>query len=203
MKRLISKTAMLAAVAVIFGVLTLTSCASLPSGSRNFNYAERALDRTPENSVVFYGAFYAQGLNGKLAHNTYVQINPKFGLDEQDLIVPFIVSAPCEAGSHYHMTKAWGQWGNHYWNQDIPDNYHEFDIIVPSEPGLYYIGFFDGELSMQEGKYVDYPENAAFCWKGINRQYECLKYVKKHYAGTSWEVLADEEMARLDEIRKK
>ena len=189
-------------------VLAAVACAAIfascvTSGAKGFDYYERGLDRSPENSVVFYMYFY-----GNQAM-TYEQINPKYGEDSQTLTGFVLVSAPCEPGSYYHCSHVHGAESegsyNAIWNQDIPEEFHGFDIKVPSEPGLYYVGFYDGHKSIETGSYFD-MEDVSFVVglpKGdLKKKKFLLNYVKKAYDGTPWAVLATEEQENINATLK-
>lgn len=183
--------------------LVFTSCLSV--GQTNFSYYERGLDRTPENSVIFYGMYY--GAN----EMRYSQDDFNYSPDSQVFTgrLGVIVSAPVEPGSHYHLEHVkvqviTYQVGNYREiatiDSDIPKNYKGLDIQVPSEPGLYYIGWWEVVKTVQNGENTPFSGDEAFCWDLTQEEgeIEVLGAAKKAYKGTSWEAVIDERLNELN-----
>lgn len=194
-------------LAAVACAVMLGSCATLPSGAKGFDYSERGVNRNPENSVVFYMLFAGN------SQMTFAQANPQFGEDIQTLTGSVLISAPCEPGSYYHCTHVEGskvtQVGANFktvstWKDDLEDDYHGFDIKLPSKPGLYYLGFFDGPNSYKSGTFSEMGDDPVFWWPegDLKRKKLLLNYVKKAYDGTPWAVLATEEQENINATLK-
>ena len=183
---------MLLVAAAAMSIL-LTSC--LSGTVTNVNYKDRAATGTPENSVVFYG-FYESNVE-----MDWYQSDSEYAPDFQKLDAPYIVSAPVAPGSRYRLEYCYGSYrvGNtiHYWSPTYAMQENSFDIKVPEEPGIYYIGSFDGADSYRFGKNM--PVTALFKAPSPERlEMDCLREAVRKYKGTAWEALFK---ARMEELR--
>lgn len=153
---------------------------------------------SPENSVIFYGKMKSN------VENHYFQCNSKFPADYQKFSDEIFISSPVPLNSCYRLAFVRGKskapfdilsrfsgaesiWEKYYSLQN-----KAFDILIPSKPGLYYVGSFDGEASFLKGEYVLSEENQKA------EEVEILSAVLKKYKGTEWEVLVK---ARIEEIK--
>lgn len=154
---------------------------------------------TPENSVVFYGTFRD---NKK---TVYFQSNQEMNVDRQEFKGSIIVSDPVQPGSNYRLFSFNGkgkrvmkdQYGlpqvfSCEWEGTYAVNYSVFDLKIPVEPGLYYIGNYDGYESSINSKYV---ENEKDEYKA---QIKALKATLKKYKGTEWEKIISEKIEELE-----
>lgn len=203
MKKCFMKAVKIIAAAAV--ALVFASCTTPPAPNK-VDYQVRGIDRSPENSVVF--CLYFEG-NFKM---TFVQSDPEFGEDTQDLLTDYLVSAPCEPGSYYHCTFINGighLGGKSYWRQKVPENFYGLDIKLPSKPGLYYLGFFDGNKSLEEGTYRDFTDDPYTCFNfhvprdQLKREKMVLERVKRNYKGTAWEVYVSEKLEEIEEMINK
>ena len=128
-------------------LMTLTGC--LSSGINTVNYKKRAETGTPENSVIFIG-YYSDN-----AYMTFSQCDSEFPPDNQELEGPYIVSAPVAPGSRYRLQYVNGSYSVgqtvYYWINTYSMQVNGFDIKVPDEPGIYYVGYFSGQDSYRQG----------------------------------------------------
>lgn len=153
---------------------------------------------TPENSVVFYGKFRG---NKK---TVYFQSNQEMGVDRQEFKGSIIVSDPVQPGSNYRLFSFNGKgkriMKDYYgfpglvtceWESAFALNYSEFDLKIPTEPGLYYIGNYDGYDSSNKLKYIESEKDE------YQAQIKALKEALKKYKGTEWEKVISEKIEEL------
>ena len=145
---------------------------------------------TPENSVVFYGQIYFAN------SMSFSQMNPDFPPDYQKIDGQYFISKPVAPGSTYVLedlnceesTSTYRYiWDYAY---SLQTSINPVIINVPKEPGLYYIGMFDGR-KLKEGKKVNAMKNSE--------KYEVyyLKDVLKLYKGTVWEETINKKIEEL------
>ena len=83
-------------------------------------------------------------------------------------------------------------WENRYSLQD-----RSFDIKIPAEPGLFFLGSYDGKESFLNGLYVLSPEDQ------VEEELKILKKVQKSFQKTEWENLINAIREELkNEIEK-
>ena len=190
------KKTLLLVTASLFMFL-FTGCFS--SSSTNINYKERGTQGTPENSVVFYGFF---------EYNTVMewsQSDSEYAPDYQILDTEYIVSAPVAPGSRYRLEYVNGSYsiGNttYYWNNRYSMQENGFDIKIPDEPGLYFIGYNSGPDSYKMGKIVPLKTTTTglFGTTAEKAEMECLQEAYDLYRGTAWAPLIKE---RIKELQK-
>lgn len=175
-------------------MLTLTGCFSVKP---NFDYKERAKEGTPENSVILIGYF---GCNGQMC---YSQCDSEYAPDYQELVGPFIVSAPVAPGSRYRLEYVSGSETvgrtTYYWYNTYPLGYNWFDIKVPDEPGIYYFGYYYGRASYREGEPKAYETTLFYKPNPVKEERDCLQAALNVYRGTEWEAVIKE---RIGELKK-
>lgn len=181
--------------AILFTALcfSILSCATI----EGVDYKSAAELGTPENSVVFYGgATYSKAFK-------FSQKDSKFPADFLNITNSneVFASTPVPMGSTYTMQSIFGSRssGNmtFYWSDTMPLNYTGYDIHIPKKPGLYYVGYFDGEKSFREGKFVP----AKFLIRSdADLELSALKKILKVYRQTSWEAVIQN---RISEILKE
>ena len=176
------------------------SCVSVDA--KNFSYKERALEGTPENSVIFYGMYFGS------TDIHYSQDNSKYASDHQEFhsLNGVVVSAPVKPGSHYHCEYMKGAVRTSMdvatvFDSEIPMNLKGLDVQVPSKPGLYYIGFWEAVKSFESVSNQPFNGNEFLYldWDEKKAETEILKAAKNAYKGTAWESVIDE---RLKELQK-
>ncbi len=177
---------------------SLSSCVSV--NAKNFSYKERALEGTPEDSVIFYGMYFGA------TDIHYTQDNSRYAPDHQEFNSSngVVVSAPVKTGSHYHCEYMKGAVRTSMetatvFDSEIPMNYKGLDVQVPSKPGLYYIGFWEAVKSFESvsNKPFDGNEFLYLDWDEKKAEIEILKAAKNVYKGTSWEAVIDERITEL------
>ena len=159
----------------------------------NFDYKKKAAEGTPENSVVFV-VYYRDNVQ-----MYWSQSDSEYQPDYQQLEGPVFVSAPVAPGSRYRLVYCYGSYvvGNTrvYWNPNYSMQENYFDIKVPDEPGIYYVGAFEGSDSYRYGKNI----NAKSLIKVSDEKWEtmCLKEALKRYKGTAWEPVIKAEIEEV------
>lgn len=153
----------------------------------------------PSEAVVFYGNIMGVDRCGfSQMDQNYLPNCQKFEQNNPLSSKCFIVSSPVAMGSTYSLIYSKGSWGgggfSTYWDENIPLNYTGFDIHIPNEPGLYYIGTLYGEKMISTGENVKFTDPFS---SEKNMHIECLKKVKEKYKGTAWEIEADKKIAEL------
>lgn len=187
MKRKISFFCILSFTSIFF-----MSC--LSTKVETVDYKSRIEGSTPENSVIFYGCYTDNSLT------YFAQSDSEYGPDFQKLEGSVFVSAPVKPGSRYRLAYTNGSRTiadtTYFWNDFYPMNSNSFDIKIPEEPGLYYVGTYDGMTSYEAGKNVPVQ---YFIFKKTPEQEEiaCLKEVKRIYGKTEWKAVIDEKIKEL------
>jgi hypothetical protein len=175
-------------------VALFTSCMS--PKIINFDYKERALEGTPENSVIFIG-FYGNNLQ-----MYWSQCDSEYPPDYQKLEGPYIVSAPVAPGSRYRLAFDYGEirssYSVTYWGSQKYMQENQYDIKIPDEPGIYYFGYNSGADTWRYQKPM--PMVGLFATKDPAKQeIECLEAALRLYKKTAWEPVIQE---RIKELRK-
>lgn len=149
---------------------------------------------TPEDSVIFYGGF--NGVNDYI----FTQIDSNFEPDTQAMSwADAFVSKPVKPGSRYMLEFIDNYVGSPSYGYDRTRGVYNVPtsiliVDVPKEPGLYYIGFYDGKLCINSGElYTD--ESSKFISPTLGKV-SALKDVLKYYRGTAWEPLINEELEK-------
>ncbi|WP_191013938.1 hypothetical protein [Treponema zioleckii] len=145
---------------------------------------------TPENSVVFYGQIcFAKSMS-------FSQMDPDFPPDYQEITGEIFISKPVAPGSTYVLEDLNCEESTstyrYIWNYSysLQTSINPLIINVPKEPGLYYIGVFDGR-KLEEGKKAKTMRNSE--------KYESYKLanVLKLYKGTVWEETINKKIEEL------
>lgn len=195
------KTRNLSIIAVCVALLmTLTSCLST-SGSSSINYKKRAETGTPENSVILV-FFYSNN-----SQMTFSQCDSEYPPDNQELIGPYFVSAPVAPGSRYRLQYVNGSFQSGqtvwYWTNTYSMQVNGFDIKVPDEPGIYYVGYFSGQDSYRQGSPSAITKTGGLLIQRDadpkEQEKECLEEALNVYRGTEW---FDVIKQRLGELKK-
>lgn len=183
---------------VFFSVLLIlssvfTSCLSIV---KTVDYKERAKEGSPEDSVIFYGSYKNN------EHMIYAQSDTSLSADVQSLVGEYVVSAPVTPGSRYRLMYMKGskKSGRYYtiWDSWFSMQTSGFDVQVPNEPGLYYIGSWDGLQSFKDAENKK-AEFTLFKKSEEAEELQCLKAAKKIYARTKWEAVIQD---RINELKK-
>ena len=182
---------------VLAGMVLFLFTSCLSSKVENFNYKERALTGTPENSVIFIGCLENNSLI------SYSQSNSEYAPDYQTLEGPFVISAPVAPGSRYRLAYVAGSYtvGRtvYYWSENYSMQVNNFDIKIPDEPGIYYFGYYSGNNTFQNGTYTA-PSEGLIKFSTPSdekREYDCLQMAYDRYRGTAWESVIKERMKEL------
>ena len=178
--------------AALLLVSLFTSCMS--PKINNFDYKERALEGTPENSVIFIG-FY-----GNNTEMWWSQCNSEYQPDYQKLPGPYIVSAPVAPGSRYRLVFDHGEirssYSVTYWGALKSMQEYQYDIKIPDEPGIYYFGYNSGADTWRFQKPM--PMEGLFATKDpVKQEVECLQAALKVYKKTAWEPVIQERLKEL------
>ena len=183
---------------VITGMVFFLFTGCLSEKHLNFDYKERAAVGTPENSVIFIGYFEN---NSQMC---WSQSNSEYAPDYQSLDGPFIISAPVAPGSRYRLAYVYGSYssGNttYFWYNDYKLSTNNYDIKIPDEPGIYYIGYFSGSSTYSEGKFVDAKPIIFTPTSNTpeKRELACLREALNCYKGTEWEPVIKARMEELE-----
>ena len=192
------KTKKIVLVAVSLGlIMTLTSC--LTNSIKQIDYKGRSEIGTPENSVIIIGCY---------SGNTYMafsQCDSEYPPDNQEMVGQYVVSAPVAPGSRYRLQSVSGQMRSGqtvwYWDANYSMQVNSFDIKVPNEPGIYYIGYFSGKASYQNGEPVPITKNVGLLLvtnaDPEKQEKECLQYALNAYKGTVWYDVIKERIGEL------
>lgn len=179
-------------------VTFLTGCMSLGAamGTSTKNKAEyQSAPGTPEDSVVFFGSFTNNHVQG------FSQMNPDFPADYQEMENQIFISKPVAPGSTYAMARNGGSktvYAGQYryiytWDHYLPLQTALAPLVinVPKKPGLYYVGSFWGSNIAAGSKFEPMEKSDKY-------EEGCLKGALKLYKGTAWE---DAINKRLEEIK--
>ena len=156
---------------------------------------------TPEDSVIFYGGFSGEG-NDFIFTQTNSDFEPDIQAMKKEV---FFISEPVKPGSRYmleylcwHHTQVY--WvGNKCYSSDVSESssYTAQNSIlvidVPTEPGLYYFGYYAGQSSIRNGELTDIDYNYA-----VEVKDNALKKMRSYYKGTAWEPLIQKEFEEAE-----
>ncbi len=165
---------------------------------------------TPEDSVIFYGGFEGMGNDF-----IFTQVNSDYEPDIQSMKGElYFVSEPVKPGSryvleywcwHYHVTyttfigtKPQYHTVDYSQNRSYTAQTSPLVIEVPTEPGLYYFGYYAGESSIERGELVQMAYNPS-----VEAKDNALRKILRYYKGTAWEPLIKQELAEAEVAAKQ
>ena len=169
-------------------ILSLSGCVTTNISKADFR--EAAESGTPENSVIFFGAY------SDTAGIEWSQIDPDYPADylkANDIFgSAYFCSAPVAPGSTYRLEFL--QVKNVACIYSL--NFKNLDIHVPQKPGLYYVGSFDGITAVEKSENKEIS-SFHFIKKMKLSEKSLLKKVLSNYKGTEWESVIRERMEEL------
>jgi len=186
-------------------ILSLSGCLSTEVDDNNPKSVKNSVG-TPENSVLVYG-FYSD-----TSSMYFSQMDPNYPADFRSFQTPTGLFAtqgafclgPVAPGSRYACTYIYSTDVRYIGNTRYTTIYQIFgslqgtifDINVPKQTGLYYIGGYNAPASMDKGKKIKYE---ALGMDDKSMELICLKGIKDFVKGTAWEAPVNQ---RIEELSK-
>ena len=169
-------------------IFSLSGCLTINSTRAYFKKA--AESGTPENSVVFFGAY-------SNAEDIYFsQMDPDFPAHYMETTGEFFCSEPIPPGSTYRLEYLTAKNSSTKYISHFPLSFKGLDIHVPKEPGLYYVGSFSGITAAMEWKNEEISP-VFFIKQAELSEKKLLKEVLSNYKGTEWESVIRKRMEEL------